>query len=150
MADLYPVAKFHFKVSFSQGGTISFQEVSGLDQEAEMLEYRTGHVKSLATMKRAGLVKTSTVSFKKGIFTKDDVLTKMFDKMYKHKYHGNGNDKFINSITVLLMNDKGEKIMGWKIKKAIPLKFAGTDMNSNSSEVAIETMEFAHTGIEII
>ena len=41
MAETYPLVKFHFSVDW--GGTnIGFTEVSGLDVETELIEYRQG------------------------------------------------------------------------------------------------------------
>ena len=49
-SDQWPIAKFVFRVTI-KGSTISFQEISGLDQEAEILEYRHGRSKTLIKRK---------------------------------------------------------------------------------------------------
>jgi phage tail-like protein len=38
--------------------------------------------------------------------------------------------------------------MTWQIKNAFPLKYTSTEMNSESSEAAIESIEFTYQGIE--
>ena len=37
----------------------------------------------------------------------------------------------------------------WKIKNAFPTKVQATDLKSDGNEVAIETLELAHEGIEM-
>ena len=66
--NLFPVPKFHFTVNAGRIGELAFQEVTGLDMENDSMEYRSGDDPEFVTLKRAGLIKTGTVSFKKGCF----------------------------------------------------------------------------------
>jgi len=55
--DIWPVAKFYFLVSIKgkhYEGEIGFQEVSGLDQETDIMEYRHGDSPSFGTIKKPG------------------------------------------------------------------------------------------------
>jgi len=40
--------------------------------------------------------------------------------------------------------------MTWELKNAFPIQVTPTDMNSTSSEAAIETIVFAHEGLKIV
>jgi phage tail-like protein len=44
----YPIPKFHFQVEWGEEFRIGFTEVSGLDFETEVIEYREGNSKITA------------------------------------------------------------------------------------------------------
>lgn len=141
MAGPFPIPKFHFKVTFSDwGGEIAFKEVTGLSQEYETMEYRAGS-DSFYTEKRNGLIKSSPVTFKKGIFSDDTALTAVLND------HMPAKDKFFaetedpGTIVIELMNEKGETKAKWELLKCVPTKMNFSDMSSDSSEVAIEELE---------
>ncbi len=144
----FPVPKFHFKVTIDDN-EIAFQEVSGLDQEAEFLEYRSGKDKELVTQKRLGLIKTSTIVMKKGIFKNDLKLYNIFKKIYtKGSYYSTSSEGHL-PLQIQLLDENSKPVMTWKVKEAVPIKLVGTDLKSDASEIAIESIEFVHTGIEI-
>ena len=63
----YPLPKFHFSVDW--GGTnIGFTEVSGLDVETEVIEYRQGASPEYSKIKMPGMQKFSTITLKRGSF----------------------------------------------------------------------------------
>jgi phage tail-like protein len=40
-------------------------------------------------------------------------------------------------------------VIVWKVKRAWPVKIQGSDLKADANEVAIETLEVAHEGLEI-
>lgn len=143
--DQWPIAKFHFRVTIN-GEQISFQEVSGLDQETEVIEYRHGDSEVFSNIKRAGLMKFSNITMKKGVFEDDDRLLELFNQIYDNKdYHTSEDSRF--DILIELLDEVGETVMAWNIERAFPVKLQGTDLKSDGNEVAIEAIEFAHEGI---
>ena len=67
----YPLPKFHFQLDW--GGTqIGFTEVSGLDVETEVIEYRQGASKEYNKTKQPGLTKFSNITLKRGTFQSDN------------------------------------------------------------------------------
>ena len=56
MAETYPLVKFHFSVDWA-GTNIGFTEVSGLDVETEMIEYRQGASPEYSKIKMPGMQK---------------------------------------------------------------------------------------------
>ncbi|MCB9233185.1 MAG: phage tail protein [Bacteroidia bacterium] len=144
---LFPVPGFYFSVEID-GKVISFQEVAGLDQESEVLEYRVGNSKNFITQKRLGMAKSSTVTFKKGVFELDDRLGEMaWDAIIERKFHSTG--KPID-LLVYLNDENGSPIASWAVYNAIPVKVTGPTLKSDSSEVAIESIEFAHEGLDVL
>lgn len=69
---IWPLAKFYFQVDGLGGGVGNyFNEVSGLDTETQVIEYRHGNSQNFSTIKMPGLQKVGNVTLKKGIFVKD-------------------------------------------------------------------------------
>jgi phage tail-like protein len=47
------------------------------------------------------------------------------------------------------MNEKGEDVRRWNLVRAFPVKWVGPDLKASASEVAIESLELAHEGIQL-
>ena len=66
----YPLPKFHFELEW--GGTrLGFTEVTGLDFETEVIEYREGNLPAYNKTKQPGLTKYTDVTLKRGIILDD-------------------------------------------------------------------------------
>ncbi|MDX1908554.1 MAG: phage tail protein [Bacteroidia bacterium] len=146
LQDLWPIAQFHFSVTID-GETISFQEVSGLDQEADVIDYRHGDSPDFFTIKRQGIVKTSRLVLKKGIFDGDSRLLDIFNKVYDKEFISDADGRM--EILIELLDETGEPVMTWNVIKAIPVKIGGTTFNSTGNQVAIEQLEFAYERVEL-
>tara|TARA_B100001287_G_C22681304_1_gene530570 strand:+ start:2963 stop:3394 length:432 start_codon:yes stop_codon:yes gene_type:complete len=142
MADnAYPLPGFHFSVDL--GGTIiNCSEVSGLDIELDVIEYRDGNSPTFSTQKMSGLRKSSDVTVKKGVFADDDEYYTWFNAV-------NMNTPERKDVTISLLDEEHSPVMTWKLVNAWPKKIASPDMKSDSSEVALETIEIAHEGLTI-
>lgn len=137
----YPLPKFHFQVEWG-GARISFTEISGLDVETEVIEYRDGALPEYSKMKIPGMQKYANVTMKRGVFRSDN------------DYYNWWNTVSLNTIerrdlTVSLLNEAHEPVMVWKIKNAWPTKIASTDLKADGNEIAIESIELAHDGLSI-
>ncbi len=143
---VWPMPKFHFEVKWDGGtgaGMVSaFQEVSGLDLEAQPIEYRAGNSPVFSTIKMPGLIKSGNVTLKKGIFKGDNKFYEWYSKIKM-------NTIARTAVTINLLDESGAPVMSWKLKNAWPTKVTGTDLKSDSNEVAVETIELAHEGLEI-
>ena len=137
----WPVPKFHFSVQIG-GSEMSFQEVSGLDAETDVIEYRAGNSPQFSTVKMPGLKKASNVTLKKGMF-KDD--SKIFDYFAQVKMNVIKRE----TVVIQLLDEEGNHVFTWKLANAFPIKITGTDLKSDGNEVAIETLELAHEGLEM-
>lgn len=141
MATEYPIVKFHFQIDW--GGTkIGFTEVSGLDVETEVVEYRHGASPEYVKTKMPGMQKYSNITLKRGTFATDN------------EYYDWWNTVKLNTIerrniTISLLNEDHAPVVVWKVKNAWPTKIQSTDLKADGNEVAIETMELAHEGLSI-
>jgi len=137
----YPLVKFHFQVEW--GGTqIGFTEVSGLDVEIEPIEYRHGASPEFTKTKMPGLQKYSNITLKRGSFQSDNEYYEWWNTVKLNQIQR-------RDITISLLNEEHEPMIVWKVKNAWPVKVQSTDLKSDSSEVAIETLELAHEGLTI-
>jgi phage tail-like protein len=139
---VWPLPKFYFSVRFDDGTAMKFQEVSGLDIEAQPIEYRHGNSPQFSVIKMPGLKKYSDVTMKKGIFKSDNKFWDWF------------NDIKMNSIkrrdvVISLLDEAGAPTMVWTLKNAWPTKITGTDLKSDGNEVAVETIVIAHEGLTV-
>lgn len=146
----YPLPKFHFLVEWGSDFRIGFTEVSGLDFETEVIEYREGSSKKYNKTKQPGLTKYSNITLKRGSFEGDFDFFKEWQKTY---YFQEGNDTgslYRRAVTIKLLNEKHEPIITWVLENAWPSKVQSTDLKADANEVAIETMELVHEGLTIL
>ncbi len=137
----WPIPKFYFQVKWDSK-TLAFQEVSGLDAEAQPIEYRAGDSKVFSTIKMPGIQKFSNVTMKKGVYKSDN---KFWDWFHEIKMN---TIKRI-PVTISLLDESGKPTMVWKLVNAWPTKITATDLKSDGNEVAIESIEIAHEGLTI-
>ena len=137
----YPLSKFHFQVNW--GGTkIGFSEVSGLDIESEIIEYRQGASPDFSKIKMPGMMKYSNITLKKGMFKGDNEYYEWLQTIQLNTVER-------RDLTISLLNDAHEPVVTWKVQNAFPVKISGTDLKADGNEVAIETLEIAHEGLTI-
>ncbi|SNR14680.1 phage tail protein [Tenacibaculum jejuense] len=140
---IWPLTKFYFTVSLgSQDSTASFQEVSGLDTETQVVEYRHGDSKTFSTIKMPGLAKFGNVTLKKGIFVKDNNFWNWYNAIKMNTIKR-------ETVVIKLLDESGSPTMTWTLTNAWPTKITGTDLKSEANEVAVETLELAHEGLTI-
>lgn len=138
---IWPLVKFSFQVKWDKDEMV-FQEVTGLSSETQVIEYRGGNNKVYSAVKLPGIQKFGNVTLKKGIFKGD---TAFWDKYNEIKM----NTVKRSSITISLLDESNAAVMTWTLTNAFPSKITVTDMKSDANEVAVETMELAHEGLQI-
>jgi phage tail-like protein len=50
---------------------------------------------------------------------------------------------------IMLMNDEAQPVVVWKFRRGLPARWSGPTMSGRANEVAIESLEIAHEGIEV-
>jgi len=137
----YPLAKFSFEVDW--GGTkLGFTEVTGMQIETDVTEYRHGASPDFSKIKMPGLRKFSNITLKRGTFKSDNEYFTWLNTI-------NLNTVERRSVTISLLDETGAPAITWKVKNAFPVKLQATDLKADASEVAIETLEIAHEGLTI-
>lgn len=139
----YPLPKFHFELEW--GGTrLGFTEVTGLDFETEVIEYREGNLPSYNKTKQPGMTKYTDVTLKRGIILDD---LEFFNQWEKTAMFQEINQQYRRTVTIKLLNEEHKAIIVWTLSKAWPSKIQSTDLKADGNEVAIETLTFVHEGL---
>lgn len=139
----WPMPKFRFEVDFgTELKGVAFQEVSGLNMETQIIDYRTGDNQHFSTIKMPGIVKFGQVTLKRGIFANDKNFWNWLDEIKMNKINR-------KSMLIKLLDESGNVTMQWLLSNAWPTKITGTDLKSDGNKVAIDTIEIAHEQITI-
>lgn len=140
-AATWPLVKFSFQVKWDDAEFI-FQEVTGLSSETQVIEYRGGSSPVYSTVKMPGIQKFSNVTLKKGMFKGDKNLWDKYNLIKMNTYKR-------ATITISLLDESQAVAMSWTLTNAFPTKITVTDMKSDGSEIAVESLELAHEGLKI-
>jgi phage tail-like protein len=141
--NVWPLPKFYFTVDLgSQDATTSFQEISGLEVETQPIEYRHGDSPIFSTVKMPGIAKFGNVTLKKGTFVNDNNFWTWYNAIKMNTIKR-------ETVVIQLLDESGSPTMTWSLSNAWPTKISGTDLKSDSNEVAVESIELAHEGIVI-
>jgi phage tail-like protein len=141
-----PYSSLNFQVViagvFDDGQAIrgSFAEVSGLDVEITPIEYRNGS-EDMTVRKLPGLKKFSNITLKRGVI--GDLA---FWNWVKSVLDGNVQRA---DGTITLLDESRQPVMRWKFRRAWPCRWTGPTLNAKHNEVAIETFELCHEGLEV-
>lgn len=136
----WPIPQFHFKVKLGEKGEASFQEVSGLDTEYDVIEYRAGDSKDFSVVKMPGLKKVTEITLKKGMFKGDTALYDYFASIKM-------NTVARQTVTIQLLDEEHNPLFTWTLNNAFPKKISGTSLNAKTSEAAVETLVLVHEGL---
>ena len=138
----WPLPSFYFKVSVTDVGDISCSEVSGLETEYDMIEYRAGDSPVFTKQKMPGMRKASDVTLKKGIF-KDDKA--MWDWINSIKL----NTIKRATVTISLLDESGKPVKTWELTNAWPKKITVEGFKADGNTAAIEPLILAHEGVTV-
>lgn len=143
--DKDPYGNYRFKLQLGNVEVAGFSECSGLGIETKVFEYREGGNNS-TTLKFAESTTYPNIVLKRGI-TKANDLINWHMEVVNGTFGINKRDGGAN-IAILLMDDKGEEVKRWSLVRALPVKWTGPEFKATGNEIAIETLELAHEGIQ--
>jgi phage tail-like protein len=137
-----PYGQFNFVIEIAGKTVGGFSEASGLTTDTNIIEYREGNEKYGTARKLPGLMKYNNIVLKRG-WTQDKVLWEWRKQVIEgrtDRTHG----------TITLQNEAREAVLRWNFREGWPSKWEGPALNGKTSEVAIETLEIAHEGLELV
>ncbi|MDR1003592.1 MAG: phage tail protein [Prevotellaceae bacterium] len=137
---IWALPEFYFKVEVEDIGVLAFKEVSGLDMEFDVIEYRAGDSKEFTKVKMPGLRKSSDITLKKGIFVSDKKLWNWIGEVKMNTIKR-------RSVTVSLLDEAGNPAQSWELINAWPKKITVEGFKADGNSVAMETMILVHEGI---
>lgn len=103
-----------------------------------VLEYREGG--DTAVRKLPGLTKYASITLKRRITTNRDLWDWRQSVV-------NGQTQRRNGVIVLL-DDARTPVVRWRFHNGWPAKLEGPSLNAGANEVAIESIEIVHEGLE--
>ena len=133
-----PLSAFNVRVEIDGIAVAAFTECSGLASETDVITYREGT--DHRVRKLPGLTKYSNVTLKRGL-TLDRSLWDW------RRAVANGQVERRN-VSIILLDDSRQDVARWNIHEAWPAKWEGPTLKAGASEVAIETLELVHEGLE--
>lgn len=134
-----PYRNFNFLVEIDGIVQAGFSDCSGFGSSNDPIEYREGG-ENTTVRKLPGMTKHTNITLKWGL-TDSKELYQWFREIVAGKI-----DRKNGSIVVLDLDGK-EKVR-WNFFQGWPTKWDGPDFSAKGTDVAIETLEIAHEGIE--
>ncbi len=136
-----PPVAFYFSIEFSKGSEIfhmEFKEVSGLQTDFEIEE-----VKKLTPVR----IKHPNFICKRTLYPllEDNGLF----KWVKETLEGDSSKPIkTKDLFIYLLDSEGNKIVAWSVFRVYPVKWEIEPFKSANNELAIESIEFAHSGMK--
>lgn len=141
MEELYALPKFHFSVQWG-GSKIAFTEVSGLNKEMDIIEYRVGSSPEFFKRKMPGLQKNGNITLKRGVFANDNEFFQWYNSVAMNQVER-------RDIIISLLDEKHEPKVIWKVRSCFIASLKCTDMKADANEIAIETVDIANHGFTV-
>ncbi len=135
-----PYRSYRFRVELDGITRAGFRECSGLDSTQDPVEYREGN-EIMTVRKLPGLNKYSNISLKWGVADDKEIWE-------GRKQAAEGKMDKRKNLAIILIDQSGEDAIRWNVREAWPTKWTGPSFNATGNEVAIDTLEIAHEGIE--
>lgn len=134
-----PFVNFNFLVEIDGIVRGAFSEVTGLDATIDVVEYREGG-RNTTPIKLAGMNKYSNITLKWGMTTD----TELYD-WHRQAVLGNVERR---TGSIIVLDRQANEVARWNFINAWPTKYTAPSLNAESAEVAVETLEIVHEGLE--
>lgn len=142
MARKDPYRNFRFLLEIDGIVQAGFSEATIPDSSTDPIEYREGG-EPPTVRKLVGLVKHGNISLKWGI---TDSSIELFN-WWKLVSQGNMKDARKN-IAIILQDEEGNDKSRWEFEEAWPIKYDAPDLNAKGTDVAIESLDIVHEGMQ--
>ncbi|HOX26212.1 MAG TPA: phage tail protein [Candidatus Krumholzibacteria bacterium] len=139
-----PYGDFNFLITIpgvgEEGLRAAFSEVAGLEVRIEVVEYRNGN-EDITVRKLPGLKKFTNLTLKRGVI--GDLAFWQWIRSAM-----DGQVRRVDG-TIELLNESREPVLRWRFRRGWPCRYAGPSLSAKTGEVAIETIEICHEGLEL-
>jgi len=135
---LPPLATFNFAVEIEGLLVGGFTEVSGLESEVGVEEYREGGVNGYAH-KLPGPASHSNLVLRHGLTSLSTLWNWYYATTQGQIQRRNG--------TIMLLDARQLPVMWWNFRNGLPVRWTGPAFNATSDEVGAESLELAHEGL---
>jgi len=136
-----PFSQFNFLIEIDGVVKGGFSECSGLTSDTNIIEYREGNEKQLTVRKLPGLAKYPPIVLKRGQSADTSLWT------WRKTVTDGQTSRTSGSI--VLLDESRKTALTWHFREGWPSKLEAPGFNGKTSEVAIETLEISHEGLEL-
>jgi phage tail-like protein len=135
-----PYGAYNFLVEIDGLTIAGFSECSGLGAETTVIEYREGSDRG-GVRKLPGLTKFPNVTLKRSLTTSRELW----------QWHRTVATGAVERRTcrIVVLDEARNPAASYRIVEAWPVKYEGPRLKATGNEVAIETLEIAHEGLEL-
>jgi phage tail-like protein len=133
-----PFLTFNFAVEIEGLLVGGFTEVSGLESDIEVEDYREGGVNGFVH-KLPGPTRYANLELRHGL----TAIGTLWD-WYHRTTRGVVQRK---NGTIMLLDPKQVPVMWWNFRNALPVRWVGPTFGATSDEVGVESIELAHEGL---
>ena len=137
MARVDPLRGFRFLLEIDEIASGGFTRVKGISREVKYESYREGGVVEYEH-KLITQVAYPVVVLERGL---------ALDDLWKWALAAADGEVKRKTIRIRLQNEAGEKVWAWQIEHALPVKWATSDLDAQTSSVVMEMLELAHHGL---
>lgn len=136
-----PFLAFRFEVTLDSMSVAGFTDCTGLQLETEVQDYNEGGLNT-HLLKFPTRTKQANIVLKRGIVDRE---------MWNWYYQLTQGLTWLRSGTIVVRDPSGEKVViEWQFRDAFPCKWLGPELNAAQNNVAVETLELCHHGLERI
>ncbi len=146
MAINYPYRVFRYQVETEGISRAGFSEVSGMSTTVDAVEYREGDDLRNTPRKLPGLTKFGNVTLRWGVTEDGSFLDWLFSVSPTNSVGPTGIKRY--NVTITLYDDTGAPGPKWHLINAWPVGYTVPDLNGMGGEVAIQSLELCHEGLE--
>ncbi|MCP2257180.1 conserved hypothetical phage tail region protein [Streptoalloteichus tenebrarius] len=135
----YPFVAFRFEVRVDEITVAGFSECGGLRMETEVQDYAEGGVNTYVH-KLPVRTRQSNIQLRRGVA--DRVLWDWYGELAKGLVRRRNG-------TILVHDADGSRVVAsWHFRRAFPVSWTGPELDATRNQVAVETIELAHEGLE--
>ena len=139
MPPVDPLRNFAFKVEIDGLTVGGFTDCTGFGASTDPIEYREGG-ENKTVRKLPGLTKYNNIVLKFGLSDSRVLYDWYRDVTTGKVQRKNG--------SIIVYDVDGQEKVRWNFFRGWPTKWDGADFTAKGNDVAIETLEIAHEGIE--
>lgn len=132
-----PLRGFRYLVEIDGIANGGFARVKGIAREIKYESYREGGVNDYEH-KLFTQVSYPVIVLERGL---------ALDQLWKWALAVANGEIVRKTIAVRLQDEAGGKGWSWYVDHALPVKWSSADLDANSSQVIMESVEFAHHGL---
>lgn len=148
MAAQWPEINNYFRAEVD-GLDFSVAEISGLEREVDVIDYRPGNEVMGVKQSRAGIFKAGgRVTFKKAIYKGDDNIEQWFNAMQDNRSYMSEDGERVD-IVITLLDENETDVMQYNLHQCWPFKIVGPNLKGDDSSYAAEEIHWVYEHMEL-